>query len=141
MKTPNILYVAVKALISNRDGKVLVLKQSDPTITGHNRCHPPGGIVELGESLEEALVREVQEETGVKAKVVRLFDVGEWYAERGDDVMQFVGLFYECRIESEDFVIEESEASKAKWVGLEDLDHTDIIAPSDVIIRKFLTRK
>jgi hypothetical protein len=41
MKQPNILYTAVKALIKNDEGKVLVLKQSDPTITGDNQYHPP----------------------------------------------------------------------------------------------------
>ena len=36
MKMPTTLYTAVKALIQNGDGKVLVLKQSDTTITGGN---------------------------------------------------------------------------------------------------------
>jgi ADP-ribose pyrophosphatase YjhB (NUDIX family) len=86
MKRPNILYTAVKALIKNDEGKVLVLKQSDPTITGANQYHPPGGIVELGETVAECIVREVEEEAGVKSVVKHLFGVGEWRAERGDEI-------------------------------------------------------
>ena len=37
-----VVYTAVKALIKNDEGKVLVLKQSDPTISGANQYHPPG---------------------------------------------------------------------------------------------------
>lgn len=52
MQQPTILYTAVKALIKNAEGKVLVLKQSDPTISGNLTYHPPGGIIEPGESLQ-----------------------------------------------------------------------------------------
>ena len=81
---PKILYTAVKALIKNTEAKVLVLKQADPTITGGNQYHPPGGILELGESLKECVEREVEEEIGVKCKAKQLFDVGEWQAERSN---------------------------------------------------------
>ena len=139
-KTPNIQYVAVKALIKNEKGQVLVLRQSDPTITGHGQCHPPGGIVELGETLEECVIREVEEEIGVASKVIRLFDVGEWRAERGDTIMQFVGLFYVCTIETEDFTIQASEASEAIWVGPDDIDTVDIVEPSKSILKKYLSK-
>ena len=138
MKQPNILYTAVKALIKNDEGKVLVLKQSDPTITGGNQYHPPGGIVELGESLKECVEREVEEEVGVKSTATRLFDVGEWRAERGDDIMQFIGLFYVCELETSEFILQEEEASEAYWVGMDEIDTLDILEPSKSIIKRFL---
>lgn len=138
MKQPNILHIAVKALIKNNEGKVLVLKQSDPAITGNNQYHPPGGILELGESLEECVIREVKEEIGVDSSVVKLFDVGEWYAQRDDDVMQFAGIFYVCSLKGEEFNLQSSEVADTYWVGLEEIDSLDIIEPSKSIIKGFL---
>lgn len=138
MKQPSILYTAVKALIKNDEGKVLLLKQSDLTITGAGQYHPPGGIVELGETLAECVVREVEEEAGVKAKVSRLFDVGEWRAERGEKAMQFIGLFYVCELTSSDFKMQEEEVSEIYWVGINEIDTLDILEPSRSIIRRFL---
>lgn len=135
---PNILYTAVKALIKNNEGKILVLKQSDPTISGVNQYHPPGGIIEFGETLTECVAREVQEEVGVYPTVGKLFDVGEWTAERDDLHMQFVGLFYTCSLASYDFVFEEEEVSDAYWVGLDTIDSTDILEPSKSIIKRCL---
>ena len=135
---PGILYTAVKALIKNSDAKVLVLKQADPTITGGNQYHPPGGILELGESLKECVEREVEEEIGVKCKAKQLFDVGEWQAERGKDTMQFVGLFYVCELEPGPFILQEQEASEIEWVGIDEIDTLDILEPSRSIIRRFL---
>lgn len=135
---PNILYTSVKALIKNAEGKVLVLKQSDPTISGTNQYHPPGGIIEFGETLAECVAREVQEEVGVHPTVEKLFDVGEWTAARGDLHMQFVGLFYTCSLPSYDFVFEEVEVSEACWVGLDTIDSIDILEPSKTIIKHYL---
>ncbi len=138
MKRPNILYTAVKALIANDQSKVLVLRQADPTISGYKRYHLPGGIIELGETVKESLVREVYEELGVQSSVGRLVDVGEWFAERDEDVMQFVALFYECHIETANFKLQEAEVDDAYWVGVDEIDAIDIMEPSKTIVRNFL---
>lgn len=140
MKTPNIQYIAVKGLIKNENGEVLVLQQNDPTISGHEQFHPPGGIVEPGETLKECLAREIKEELGVEAEVGKLVDVGEWYAERGENVMQFVGIFYECVIKSDEFKFQESEVSNAAWVNKENVESMNITEPSKSIIAKFLSQ-
>jgi 8-oxo-dGTP diphosphatase len=138
MRNPNTQYIAVKALIKNDEGKVLVLKQNDPTISGDGRYHPPGGIVELGESVKDCVVREVKEETGLDVEVKELFDFGEWRAERGNDVMQFVGMYFVCEGTSENIQLQESEVACFAWVGSEDIDSLDILEPSKTIIKGFL---
>lgn len=138
---PNILYTAVKALIKNDEGKVLVLKQSDPTITGANQYHPPGGIIELGESVKECVEREVKEELGVTSHATRLFDIGEWRAVRETDVMQFVGIFYVCELDNSGFVLQQEEASEAYWVGEDEVDSLEIMEPSRSIIKRFLEER
>lgn len=59
--------VAVGALITDDAGRILlVLRRNDPS-AGHWSL--PGGKVEPGESLEQAVVREVEEETGLVVTV------------------------------------------------------------------------
>ena len=141
MNQSTILYTAVKALIKNNDGEVLVLKQSDPTISGFDQYHPPGGIIEYGETLVECVAREVEEEVGVRPVVGKLFDVGEWQAIRDDLAMQFVGLFYSCTLpEDARLTLQQDEASEAYWVGLGTIDEIAIMEPSKSIIRRFLEK-
>jgi ADP-ribose pyrophosphatase YjhB (NUDIX family) len=57
------------------EGKVLLIKRGKEPLRG--RWLVPGGTVELGETLEEAVVREVREETGLEVRpreIVLVFD-------------------------------------------------------------------
>jgi ADP-ribose pyrophosphatase YjhB (NUDIX family) len=55
-------YLAVSAAIF-RDGRVLIVRRARPP--AHGLYTLPGGGVELGETLEDAVIREVREETGL----------------------------------------------------------------------------
>jgi len=55
------------------DGKILLVKRgSEP---GKGKWSIPGGIVELGETVKEAIAREVEEETGLRVEAHSLIDV------------------------------------------------------------------
>jgi 8-oxo-dGTP diphosphatase len=62
-------YLAVSAAIF-RDGKVLIVRRARPPANGLYTL--PGGGVELGETLEEAVIREVKEETALDVEPVAL---------------------------------------------------------------------
>ena len=59
--------------VVRKGAKVLLLKRRYPPNKGLWAL--PGGLVELGESVQAAAVREVEEETGLKVKLERLLDV------------------------------------------------------------------
>jgi ADP-ribose pyrophosphatase YjhB (NUDIX family) len=69
---PKCPLVGAGALVVRR-GRILLVKRKNPPNRG--RWTVPGGLVELGESVEEAAARELKEELGVRAKVGSLFDV------------------------------------------------------------------
>jgi 8-oxo-dGTP diphosphatase len=62
--------VSVAGIVVNDRGQVLVIRRAD---NGH--WEPPGGVLELGESFERGVVREIHEETGVRVTVDRLTGV------------------------------------------------------------------
>ena len=62
-------YLAVSAAIF-RNGQVLIVRRARPP--AHGLYTLPGGGVELGETLEEAVIREVREETSLDVEPVAL---------------------------------------------------------------------
>lgn len=133
-------YIAAKAIIV-RDNKVLVLRQSaEAAVSGANRYHPPGGIVEPGESLHEALEREIQEETGLPATIGPVISVEEWRTTIRGEACQFFGVFYRCELASDaDIELQEAEASDYAWVGPGDLASVDVLEPSLSVIKRVLS--
>lgn len=67
MATEKLFQVGVKALITNDEGKILVLDSGDWHLKNQTRHWDiPGGRIQEGHSILETLQREVEEETGVK---------------------------------------------------------------------------
>lgn len=60
----NSIAVAVSAFIQDDEGRILMIRRTD-----NDLYSIPGGQLELGETLAEAAVREVREETGVECEV------------------------------------------------------------------------
>jgi len=80
--------VFAAAVIFDEAGNILLVKST------YNRFHPwglPGGSLEYGEHPEEAVVREVLEETHLHICIEKLILVNSWTPDR-------VGLYYLCRI-------------------------------------------
>lgn len=79
-----------------RDRTVLLVQRASEPLAG--QWSLPGGAVELGETLEEALVRELREETGVTVRVLELVEAFERIAR--DDANRtryhYVLLDYLC---------------------------------------------
>ncbi len=65
-------WVTVDGLVA-QDGKLVAVIRRNPPFQGMPAL--PGGFVELGETVEAAVVREVREETGLETRIVRLVGV------------------------------------------------------------------
>lgn len=73
--------LAVSAVVRDSTGRYLLVLRSDAPERG--RWTLPGGKVETGETLREALVREVGEETGLRVRVIAELGVVERGAPSG----------------------------------------------------------
>lgn len=69
-ETPRHSVSVTGIVIRPEDGKVLVIKRADD-----GRWVPPGGVLELDETPEQCVAREIREETGIEAKPIRLTGV------------------------------------------------------------------
>lgn len=115
--------VGVGAVVFDADCVLLVRRAKAPLA---GEWSLPGGAVELGETLEEALVREVAEETGLRViplEVVKTFD----HIDRdGDGRIRFhyVLVDFLCRVDAESgehSLRRGSDVSEAQWVAVEGL--------------------
>ncbi|RXE56888.1 hypothetical protein ABH15_01685 [Methanoculleus taiwanensis] len=70
-------YLAVSAVIRNREGKVLLLKRSPDDEINPGKWDLPGGKPDPGETFDRALRREVYEETGMHVVLTEVAGAGE----------------------------------------------------------------
>lgn len=107
--------VAVKAMI-RKEGKFLIIKKSREEDIAPETLDIPGGRVEFGEQLEEALVREVREETGIDINV--LYPTNAWTFTDKD--FQLVGITFLCEFRSGEIKLSD-EHVEYEWVTHEDM--------------------
>jgi 8-oxo-dGTP diphosphatase len=106
--------LAVSAAIL-RDGQVLLVRRARPPAGGLFSL--PGGVVEVGETLTEAVEREVREETSLAIEPVALAGYRVVVARDGEDRVErhFVILPFAARWVSGEPVLNE-ELSEWRWV-------------------------
>jgi len=106
-------YLAVSAAIF-RDGRVLIVRRARPP--AHGLYTLPGGGVELGETLEQAIIREVREETGLAITPLALVGFREAVARdaAGRVERHFVILPFAARWIAGEVALSE-ELAEAHW--------------------------
>src|SRR5438477_11735751 len=112
--------VGVGAVVLNRTGHVLLAKRAHEPLKGEWSL--PGGGVEIGETLEAAVAREILEETGLTVAVgdvVEVLDRIE-HAPDGRVAYHFVIIDYVCYAVTGTLACA-SDADAAHWVRREDL--------------------
>ena len=116
---PDRPFLAVSAAII-RDGRVLVTQRARGP--GIGIWSMPGGVVEAGETLTQALVREIQEETALTIEPVTLAGHREVVVRDGDGraLRHFVILCFASRWVAGEPQLNE-ELSDARWLRLAEL--------------------
>ncbi len=118
----------VGALVLNPEGELLLVKSHK-----WKDCYTvPGGHIEVGETLEEALIREVKEETGLAVTDLEFICFHEFIADPAFwETRHFIFFDFICRTESLSVRLND-EAQEYLWVPLD--------RALDFPIGKYLTR-
>ena len=115
---PEAPIVGVGAVVADR-GRVLLVRRGQEPSKG--KWSLPGGVLELGESLIEGVVREVREETGLEVEVVELIElidriVRQPASKDGRIRYHYVIADYVCRVVGGELHAA-SDADEVRWVG------------------------
>ena len=117
------------------DGRVLLIRRGQPPLEG--RWSIPGGILEIGETIADAIARELFEETGVRARALALVEVYEKVLRDAGDRAQyhFVILDYLCEWQ-EGSARAGSDVTEAVWVREEELKQFQLTGAAARVVRK-----
>lgn len=101
-----------------KDNKLLTVKSKLETLRD-----VPGGGIELGETIEEAIARECQEEAGAQVKLGSIVWVNQdWFRHRNGTFFQAVQLFYRAELVGELQTVTDSNMAPAVWVELDSIE-------------------
>lgn len=95
---PDAPIVGVGAVVIEGD-RVLLVRRGQEPLKGHWSL--PGGALELGERLPEGVIREVEEETGIRVEPVEVIEVFDHISQDEDSArirFHYVLIDYWCRV-------------------------------------------
>ena len=120
--------IQVVAAIIKEDNKILATQRGYGEFQGGWEF--PGGKIELGETKEEALIREIREELDTEVIVEELFDTVEYdYPNFHLSMDCFI-----CSIKTGNFVLKEHQ--EARWLTKETLDSVEWLPADQGLIEK-----
>ncbi len=127
--------VGVGAVILDPDNKILLSLRGPAAKNERGTWEIPGGTVEFGETLQEALIREVQEEIGVIIQVESQLSTIDHILT--NEKQHWVALTFICSIRSgTPTILEPTKISQLQWFNLEEAQHLPLSVATKVDIEK-----
>jgi 8-oxo-dGTP diphosphatase len=117
------------------DGRVLLIRRAGPPLQGEWSI--PGGLLELGESLDQGVRRELAEETGLEVRVLDLIEVFErvFPDDDGRTKYHFVILDYLCEAVSGE-ARAASDVTDAAWAQEDELASYSLTRTATRVIKR-----
>jgi ADP-ribose pyrophosphatase YjhB (NUDIX family) len=122
------------------DQRVLLIRRGQPPLLGEWSL--PGGVLECGETLREAVVREAQEETGLLVETVELLGVYERVIPGDDGRVRYhyVLIDFLCRPVGGDLKAG-SDAADVRWFTRHELPELKLAYDANDVVLKGLSRR
>jgi len=125
----------VGALIVNEKGEVLIVRSKK----WGEKHTVPGGHIELGERAEDAIVREVKEETGLDSEVVELLVLQQAiYPKDYQKHEHYIFMDYVCKARSSEVKLDGRELQSYVWVKPEDALKLDLEEYTRKFVQEFI---
>jgi ADP-ribose pyrophosphatase YjhB (NUDIX family) len=137
-KYPKRPWVSAHAIIFDREKKkILLTKRAAPP--KQNFWFPPGGAIDLGETVQEGVKREIKEETDIYVNNLRFVDFidGITRDAEGRVILHFVVFMYEADYLKRTIKAQD-DALDVKWVSFEEILSETIPVPTELksIVKK-----
>lgn len=117
---PTVPRVGVGGLITDGDRILVVKRENEP---GKGLWSIPGGLLEVGETVQEGVKREIREETGLDVEVVELLDVVDNITcdEVGRVCFHYVLVDFLCRV-TQGELTPDTDVKETQWIRIGDLE-------------------
>ena len=122
-------------LVNSRGDILLNLRDDSPEINWPNKWDVIGGVVEEGETPDECMVREMQEETGEALEAFEPFKVYQVPLLSGDTAQFHV---YSARLDKAAEELFLGEGQEHRFFPVEDLAGLDIVRGTDLVLSEFV---
>lgn len=128
----NLQIVSVIAVMRNKKGKYLLVQRSKTDEIFPLKWQNMGGKIELGETVEQALVREIQEEIGIHIDNEQTPIFLQSYSWKKDETSPVrLGLIFMVSYQPSDIgkIVLCDELTQYGWYSLDEMSHLDTIGP------------
>ena len=123
--------LTMRSVVKNGEGKILVLRRHPKSKTNPHKWELPGGKIEKGEFFDEALIREVKEETNLDVKVGDFCEaVQDDYPHKRTVQLIMYSKDISGKVEISD------EHDDWMWANIDEIKSLDITSSLEKIIEK-----
>ena len=119
--------LAVRAIILNEINQALFLKRSSESTYGDMWCFP-GGKIDFGQTAEEAIVREIREETSLNCQSSRFIFYRDGLPQKPDD-QHYLTLYFYCQVKGT--INLNKESTRYAWLGPKEIEEYTIAFGND----------
>ncbi|KAI3510331.1 hypothetical protein L1887_17238 [Cichorium endivia] len=123
--------VGIGAFLMNQNGQVLVVQEKSGKFQGTGIWKFPTGVVDEGEDICDAAVREVKEETGIDSKFIEVLA----FRQSHKSFFEKSDLFFMCMLQPLSFNIhlQEKEIEAAQWMAFEEYASQEFVEKHDLL--------
>lgn len=122
----------IAAALIEKGGKLLLIKEK--LASGKEKWIVPGGAVEFGENLEEAVKREIKEETGLDVKITKFIGFKEVIAPQFD--YHTIVFFYLAEPIGGSLVLEDDQILDGNFFSPEEIKNLLLVDSAQWVLKK-----
>ncbi len=123
------------SILAFKDGKILLVRRGHEPRKG--QWSLPGGVVELGETIRDAAIREIREECHVEIEIIKILDVLDRIFRDAEGRVQYhyVLVVLLARYKSGELQAD-SDIEAASWVDVSKLADYDLVQDQRELIQR-----
>lgn len=128
VESPKELVTACHVLVERRDGKFLFLKRSATSTYAPGLWHVPGGVVEWGQTLQQTIARELQEETNITwSGAMEFAFAGEHRAQSKKMDAWLIDIYGYIKINNDPTIQLSKEHEGFRWLTLVEAGYLEMV--------------